>query len=433
MPSDLSQRQTIEAGQLQALHGLIARVVPTNSFWTPKFEAAGLMDGPTDLKNFSQKMPLLTKAQISQDHVDHPPFGSNLTDPIDSYTRIHHTSGTTAKPLRWPDTPDSWQWMLENWKTVYTAAGVRSADTIFFAFSFGPFLGFWTAFEAATQMQAQCLSGGGMSTQQRLRAMVESGCTVLCCTPTYGVHLARTAAEAGIDAKDLSLRTVVVAGEPGGSISSIREQISDGLGAEVFDHHGMTEVGPVTHQCTGRIGSLRVIESAYLAEVIDPETGEPTPPGQIGELVLTTLGRDACPLFRYRTGDLVRPRFASKNGEGDGPHLTLDGGILDRADDMIIVRGVNVFPSAVDQLLRTLSGVVEYRAHVEQAGALTELRLEIEPDPSVSVDDLIARVETAAHEALSLRVPVSAVAPGSLPRFEMKARRWIRPETSNEP
>ncbi len=419
------QRVRIEQDQLARLRELVGVLVPANPFWSARLAAARIDHTVASLADF-RRLPLLTKAEIVADHASHPPFGSNLSAPVADYTRVHYTSGTTAEPLAWPDTPASWQWMLENWKQIFRAAGVARGDRIFFAFSFGPFLGFWAAFDAAAQIGVQCLSGGGMSSQKRLHAMVRARSTVLCSTPTYALHLVETARQIGLDPAALALRTVIVAGEPGGSVAAVRNAIRAGLGGEVFDHHGMTEVGPVSFQCPARAGTLRILESSYLAEVIDPRSGEIAPEGAEGELVLTTLGRASCPLLRYRTGDLVRPVFVDEDGGGDGPHLALVGGVLGRTDDVVIVRGVNVYPSAVDEIVRSIDGIAEYRVVVGTRHAMTELTLEVEPDGTTEPAQVRAALEERLQRILSLRIPVVLAAANALPRFELKARRWVR-------
>jgi phenylacetate-CoA ligase len=198
-------------------------------------------------------------------------------------------------------------------------------------------------------------------------------------------------------------------------------------GARVNDHHGMTEVGPVSFECPRRPGVLHVIETAYYAEVINPATLQPVGPGETGELVLSTLGRLGSPLLRYRTGDLVKPEFFAGQPCACGRyHLALEGGILGRVDDMVVVRGVNVYPSAIEEIVRGCGGIAEYRVLVSRRGALVELQIDIEPTPEIT--DVRALVEQLQHRltaALTLRVPVNAVATGALPRFEMKARRWV--------
>jgi phenylacetate-CoA ligase len=255
-----------------------------------------------------------------------------------------------------------------------------------------------------------------------VRAILDLRATVVCCTPTYAIHLAEVAAQEQLDLTKSAVRLLSVAGEPGGSIPAVRERLQQlWPGARIHDHHGMTEVGPVSFEDPTIPCSLRVIESSYLAEVIDPQTLQPVADGAVGELVLTTLGRTGSPLLRYRTGDLVKPRVAD-----DGAFLLLEGGILGRADDMIVVRGVNVYPSAVDEIVRGLAGIAEYRVRVLNAAALAELRVEIEPQTGHDGKTLAAALERRFSTALALRVPVQAVAAGALPRFEMKARRWVR-------
>jgi phenylacetate-CoA ligase len=317
--------------------------------------------------------------------------------------------------------------MVGSWTEVFRAAGATEADRVLFAFSFGPFIGFWLAYEAAERLGCLCVPGGGMSSSARLRLLLDNAITVLCCTPTYALRLAEVAAEEGVDLSQGAVRTLVVAGEPGGSIPATRARIESlWPGARVFDHHGMTEVGPVTHECPGQPGRLHVIESAYLAEVIDPETGRPVSPGTTGELLLTTLGRIGSPLLRYRTGDLVRPSFPEPCACGRYD-MALEGGILGRVDDMVVVRGVNIFPSALEDVIRAQRGVAEYEVRIERHGALCELVVRVEPSPEGTGDrGLVERLEQALQMAFSLRVPVILAEPGSLPRFEMKSRRWIR-------
>jgi phenylacetate-CoA ligase len=223
----------------------------------------------------------------------------------------------------------------------------------------------------------------------------------------------------------------LVAGEPGGSVPAVRARLEACWpGARVFDHHGMTEVGPVTFECPRRPGVLHVLEPAFLAEVVDPHTGRAAAPGEIGELVLTPLGRTGSPLLRYRTGDLVR--VEARHAQPDVPPcdcrrhtLTLEGGILGRADDMLIVRGVNLHPTAVDDLVRRFAEVAEYQVCVDAARTLPELTLTVEPAPECpDAQRLAERLAGEFKDLFGLRVRVQTVSPGSLPRFEHKARRW---------
>jgi phenylacetate-CoA ligase len=401
------------AEQLERLRGLLRAILPANRFYASRLREAGVDAEFDSLAEFCARVPFTTKGDLAADHLAHPPYGSNLTAPIECYTRFCQTSGTTGRPLVILDTAESWDWLLGNWTQIYRAAGVAAGDRIYFAFSFGPFLGFWTAFEAAARLGFLCIPGGGLGTAARLRAIIEHRATVLCCTPTYALHLGEVAAREGIDLRESVLRKIIVAGEAGGSVREVRAKMSAAWnGAEVLDHYGMTEVGPVAFQ--PREGALQIIDDSYFAEIVDPQSGAAVPDGEMGELILTTLGRTACPLLRYRTGDLVK-RMSNE------PGFILDGGILGRSDDMIVVRGVNLFPSGVDAVLRRVAEIGEYRVTVSRRGALVEISIEVETTDG----DVTRKVEHALSSAFSLRIPVRRVEPGSLPRFEMKARRWV--------
>jgi phenylacetate-CoA ligase len=213
------------------------------------------------------------------------------------------------------------------------------------------------------------------------------------------------------------VRKILVAGEPGGSLPAVRQQLEEAWnGAEVLDHYGMTEVGPVAFAASGKPGALRILEERYLAEIIHPELNTPVKEGESGELVLTPLGRSGWPLFRYRTGDLVLPKRTA-----DG--LLLEGGILARIDDMVIVRGVNLYPSAVDDVVRSVPEVEEYRVSLFTKAGLAEVSLEVESNGAFGVS---SKLEAAFERAFSLRIPVREVSLGTLPRFELKAQRWVR-------
>jgi phenylacetate-CoA ligase len=406
--------QGIPPASWGSLCQLLPHTAAVNPFYGRKFAAVGCSSAPSSPADFAARFPFTTKAELVADQAANPPYGTNLSEPLARYTRCHQTSGTTGSPMRWLDTPESWSGMVDDWVKVFQAAGVKPGDSVFFAFSFGPFLGFWLAFEAAQRLGCMGIAGGGMSTSLRARVLLENGCNVLCCTPTYALHLGSVLAAEHPGTDRNRVRTILVAGEPGGSIPSTREHIRRAWnGAAVFDHHGMTEVGPVTHEVPGEPGILRVLEDSFYAEVIDPATGQPVTEGQPGELVLTTLRRTASPLIRYRTGDRVIARRDPKHG------LILVGGILGRIDDMVIIRGVNVYPTAIEELVRSVPGIGEYRVTLDHRNPMPELSLEVEA-PAADASFL----EQKLQAALALRIPVTVAEEGSLPRSELKAKRW---------
>lgn len=410
----IQPQMTVHAQQREKLRRLLAAVRASNPFYQVRLPKRWT---GTSLESFRAECPLLTKADLVADRQAHPPYGTNLSFPLARYTRWCQTSGTTGEPLAWLDTSEDWHAMLACWQRVYAAAGVRPGDDrVFFAFSFGPFLGFWTAFEAALSLNVMAMPGGGFSTPARVQALRTHRATVLCCTPTYAVRLGEARAQAG---GENTVRLIIVAGEPGGSIPATRARIESlWPGARVFDHHGLTETGPVSHEEPGHPGWLRVMEHAYLAEVLTPD-GRDVAESEVGELVLTTLDRIGCPLLRYRTGDLVRPQ---RTAEG---HLCLVGGILGRRDDMVVVRGVNVYPSAIEGVLQRFPQLTEYQVREAWCDGMLELRLAVELAPDAPTDTSHA-IERALHESLALRIAVTAQPPGSLPRFEFKAKRWVK-------
>jgi phenylacetate-CoA ligase len=420
---DLS-RGELDQLQARSLAELLATILPGNRFYARKLARAGLNPASLTFPRDLGKLPFTTKAELLAAQAESPPFGEVLSEDLPRYTRLHQTSGTSGRPLRWPDTAESWSFLLDCWVGLYRIAGVRPGDRLFFPFSFGPFLGFWTAFEAGARLGCLCLPGGGMTTTARLRFLLDNQATVVLCTPTYALHLAETAREEGIDLPASRVRALIVAGEPGGSIPATRNRIETGWGARVFDHTGMTETGPLGIECPDNPGGLHLLESACWPEVLSLESGEPVSPGTPGELVVTTSGRTACPLIRYRTGDLVCV----------DPHpcpcgralVRLDGGIRGRVDDMVVIRGNNLHPSALQVILHRFGELVEYRVEVDQTAALPVLRIEVEPDPGADGLHLASRIERAIRDELLFKAEVQAVPPGSLPRFDLKARRWVR-------
>ncbi|MDF1825275.1 MAG: phenylacetate--CoA ligase family protein [Verrucomicrobiales bacterium] len=422
----MADRPRIEGEQLAKLRQLLGELREGNEFYRSRLKKAGLGESPGSLQDFSSRMPFTTKMDLVWDREEFPPYGTNLTYPINQYSRFCQSSGTTRGPLPSLDTNESWSAMLDCWDKVFEAAGITTDEVIFFAFSFGPFLGFWTAFESATRRGNLAIPGGGLSSKARLQAMVTYDAEVLCCTPTYALRLGEVFADTkNEEIAAYRLKKIVVAGEPGGSLPEVRQRISDlWKGAEVFDHHGMTEVGPVTFEHREHPLNLCVIEDAYFAEVINRETHEEALPGEKGELVLTTLTRTACPLLRYRTGDLVEKSFFQPS-DSDEPVVCLKGGILGRVDEMVVIRGVNIYPTAVEKIIRGFSDVVEFQVIQTTRQSMAELEVSIEAGPRAPAD-LADRVAKELADAFTLRIPVRLTEAGALPRFEFKSKRWIK-------
>lgn len=366
-------------------------------------------------------VPFITKADLVGDQQRHPPYGSNLTRPTIHYTRLHQSSGTTTgQPLRWLDTPESWNWLLDRWDIIYEHIGIKPDDRLLFAFSFGPFLGFWTAFESAVRRGLAVFPAGGMSSAARLRFLFDHQITVVLCTPTYALHLAEIAAKESIKLASSGVRSLIVAGEPGGMILATRLQLENAWGARVFDHYGSTEIGPVAVECHNDSQAMLVVDG-YIAEVIDPISTRPVASGETGELVLTNVGRLGSPLARYRTGDVVRAELSPRG-------LRLVGGILGRMDDMIHIRGNNVYPAAIEAVVRRFPEVHEFRVTVDSTSPLSELAIEVESIANSNDNQIADRLAQAIRDELHFRPTVISVSEGTLPRFEMKAKRFHRKE-----
>lgn len=416
--SNVTTPEELEAHQLLRLQRGLESVLNSNTFYRERFRAAGLT-APEDVTSTTDLslLPFTTKGDFLADQAEAPPYGTNLTYPLNRYTRVHQTSGTTGEPLRWLDTPESWRWMVSCWETVMRCAGVTSDDRVFVAFSFGPFIGFWCAFEAAGQIGSLAIPGGGMSSLQRLHAILASDTTVLLCTPTYALRLAEVAKAEGIDINASGIRLTIHGGEPGAGIPATRKRIEDAWGARCFDHSGATEVGPWGFEGPEQLG-LYVDETEFIYEIIDPVSGSPA---DEGELVITNLGRIGMPVYRYRTRDQVRR--GSRHPDNGIPFQLLEGGVIGRVDDAVTIRGVTVYPSIFENIVRRYSEIEEFALDVRGTASLDELELRIEIASGDS-STIAAAVERDIRNAVGMRVAVTPVASGSLPRFELKARRF---------
>ncbi|TMD11487.1 MAG: phenylacetate--CoA ligase [Chloroflexi bacterium] len=412
--------ERLRASQLDRLREGIAIVRQSNRFYQARLHPVRTWDD-------FERLPLTTKDEITADQQANPPFGTNLTFPVDRYVRLHQTSGTSGtRPLRWLDTRESWEWWTRIWaEQVYRSAGVGEGDRVFFAFSFGPFIGFWSAFDGAQRLGALTIPGGAMTTEQRLRSMLELRATVLCSTPTYAIRLAEAAAAAGLDLASSDLRVLIHAGEPGASVPATRDLIERSFKARCFDHTGMTELGPTGVSCEARAG-VHLVESEFVFEIRDeggalhplPESGSLG-----GELVATNLGRWGSPLIRYRTGDRVEvTRDTCACGS---PFARLVGGIRGRVDDMFTVRGVNLYPAQVEDLVRRHPSIGEFQIEVRRVRGMDEATVVIEcqgPD----AEAVAQRLSADLRLALGARIECRAVPWGSLPRSELKSQRLRR-------
>ncbi len=410
-------RNALAEHQLSRLNELLATILPTNQFYAKK-----LANSPPRLQHLDQlvELPLTSKEELLPDDAgNHWP--TNLTWPVDQYVHYHQTSGSRGRPLSVCDTATDWQWWVDSWQYVLDAAEITSLDRVLLAFSFGPFIGFWSAYDALIARGTMAVPGGGMNTLARLDLIKRTGVTALFCTPTYALHLVEVAEEYKINLANFGVRKIVVAGEPGGSVSATRQRIEQAWNARLTDHSGASEVGPWGYGDHDQRG-LHVLEAEFIAEFHSVTTGEPASSGELSQLILTSLGRAGMPVLRYCTGDLVKPTWLD---EGHNRFVLLEGGVLGRADDMMIIRGVNIFPSAIEQILHSFPEVVEFRLTARKRGEMDEIVVEIEDrlqNPTRVAEELQLR--------LGLKVEVRLVPSMSLPRFEGKAKRFVDQRTN---
>jgi phenylacetate-CoA ligase len=411
-PLETAPVETVRARQLARLNELLAEVLPRNRFYARKFAGRTL---PASWRDFHE-LPFTTKQELVTDQSEHPPLGSIATYDADRYAVYHQTSGTTGRPLVVLDTEQSWQWWVECWQYVYAGAGVTATDRVFFAFSFGPFIGFWSAHAGARRLGALTIPGGGLDTKARLDMMRRTRPTVVLCTPTYALRLAEAARSEGFPLTGLGVRTLIHAGEPGASIPSVRARIEDAWGARCYDHAGGTEVGAFAYPCGEQTG-MHLNEAEFITEILDSESGAPVKDGEIGELIVTNLGRAGWPVIRYRTGDLVRA--GGRTCSCGRTFVMTPGGLLGRRDDLMIVRGINVYPAAIEAIVRTFD-VDEFRILRTRRDAMEELLIEVETSEETAVD-----IAELMRQRIGIRIQTRVVPAGSLPRWELKARRVV--------
>jgi phenylacetate-CoA ligase len=424
-------REGLEALQLRKLRALVAWTLESAPWQAERLRSAGL-DTPEAIEALDdlQRIPFLTRDEWMESQEADPPFGALLVLPPESAIRYHTTSGTSGtRPLAVLDGPKDWEWIAEMWCYAFWGAGVRPVDGVFFAFSYGTFVGFWGAHYACEKLGCTVLPGGNMSTEGRVRMILDLGATVVCSTPTYALRMAQEAQALGLDLPGSAVRRLILSGEPAGSIPATKALIEKQWGAMALDTAGMTEVGTIVmFECEHQPGGPHIIEDHYIEEVVDPETDEPVAYGQMGERVVTSFGRGLIPVLRYRSRDLVCKVEASACGCGRTFDV-YDGGIRGRVDDMKVVRGTNVYPRAIEEIVRRrVEGLEEFQIRLYTAdGIRDEIEVLVEIDEahrSNGVDAVLAGLATdltEAHEGL--RIGVRLAESDTLPRFELKAKR----------
>jgi phenylacetate-CoA ligase len=421
-------RDHIESFQLQALRQQLTRVQQTSTHYQKVFADAGFQPG--DLKSLAdlRRLPLTRKSDYVAGLEAAPPFGSFAAVAAGEAVRVHFSSGTTARPA-----PVLWtQSDIERWADLYArylyAQGLRRGDIFQCMFNYAWFVGGLGATLAAQHLGALVIPASSGDTERQIETIFQYGSQCVIGTPSFMAHMAESAEKMGRDLTRSKVRMVCVGGEPGASIPGTREKLERAWGAKMFDCYGALECQPIGWDTALQLGPTLAEDFIY-TEVLHPDTLEPVADGERGVLVLTHLDKQACPLVRWWTGDMVvRDSRVAPDGR---THARLQGGVLGRADDMLIIRGVNLFPTAVEDIVRAFPGlsneyvlVIDSSVKDPKTGFLTGVKLRVEPDAQATAD-LGERLSQRLREKLQVRFHVEVVPPGSLPRTVHKAKRVI--------
>lgn len=400
-------------------------------FHRRRFEAAGFH--PDQIKSLDdlRRLPMMTRDEWVASQTKKPLWGDLIAATPRNAIRYHLTSGSTGRqPLRALDSARDWEWISEMWCYGAWGFGVRPDDVVYFAFGYGSFIGFWGAHYGCEKIGALVVPGGAQTTERRIEQIVELGVTTIFSTPTYALRLWQEAVAMGVDPAASKVDKVIVSGEPAGSIPAMKRQLERGWGAKCGDTAGMTEIGTIfAFECAEQPGGTHIIEDHMYEEVINPASGEPVKYGELGERVVTSFGRGLMPLIRYRSGDIVM-RVPHSNCRCGRTTDIYEGGIRGRFDDMKLIRGTNVYPRAVESIVREHDSIDEFQIYVwhDENNIRDEItvRLELKPASQIGWPELSERLRkdlSGAHEGL--RFNLELMPAGSLPRYELKARRLV--------
>jgi phenylacetate-CoA ligase len=422
-------REDLKRLQLIKLRRIADWAYRESPFHRRSFQSVGFH--PDQLKSLDdlRRIPFLTREDWMDSISAHPLFGDLPTTSEVNAIRYHLTSGTSGRtPIRVLDGTKDWAWISEMWCYGMWGFGVRPEDIVYFAFGYGHFIGFWGAHYACEKIGALVIPGGAQTTEARVHQIIDMGVTTVCSTPTYALRLWQQATEMGIDlASESKVNKVVLSGEPAGSIPAVKRQLEEAWGAKCGDTAGMTELGTIMiFECDRQPGGTHIIEDHFIEEVVNPDTGEEVGYGELGERVVTSFGRALIPVLRYRTKDMVMKVPYSTCSCGRTGDL-YDGGIRGRWDDMKLIRGTNVYPRAVESIVREHDAIDEFQIYIWRRDDIRDeitIKVEVKPGREAEWPQLeqALRDELAqAHEGLHFLIEL--MDPGSLPRFELKARR----------
>jgi phenylacetate-CoA ligase len=417
-------REKLEALQLERLQILVARVYDRVKPYRDMMDGAGVR--PADIKTLADlgKLPFTTKDFLR----DNYPFGL-FTVPMDEVVRVHASSGTTGKPTVVGYTKRD----IETWAEVMARSlacgGVQRGDMVHNAYGYGLFTGGLGAHYGAEKLGATVIPISGGQTKRQILIMQDFGSTVLLSTPSYALNIADVMTDMGVDAASLNLRVGIFGAEPWSE--NMREEVEKKLGLKAIDIYGLSEIiGPgVSMECIEAQHGMHIFEDHFLPEIIDPDTGEILPMGEKGELVFTTLTKEAFPIIRYRTKDITRLFLEPCSC---GRSFVRMEKISGRTDDMLIIRGVNVFPTQVEHVLVGIEGVEpHYQIIVNREGSLDTMEVQVEVSDKIfsdeikNLENLSRRIQAEIKDLIGSSCKVTLVEPKTIQRSEGKAKRVI--------
>jgi len=398
------------------------------------YQDAGLEPGDIKTWDDIRKVPKVEKSMMRDIQRKEPfPYGDMLCVPLESVTEFHQTSGTTGQPVYQADTWQDWEWWSESWSYIMYAQGFRDTDRIFIPFGYNIFVAYWAGHYAGEKMGCEVVPGGVLDTEARILKMQELRTTALMATPTYVLGMADTARSMGIDpAKDLQVKRILCAGEPGASIPATKQRMEEAWGAKVHDHVGATEIGAWAYECTAQPGGLHINEALFLTELEDLATGEPiTEPGRRGKLIITALDRMAQPCIRFDSKDVTE--WADEPCPCGRTFRVIKGGVVGRADDITKVKGVLLAPSAIEEVVRSFPELGdEFEVEVTKKGDIDAITLKVElrPEAEDQRESVEARLVEQLRLKTNLRYNLEFHDYGTLPRYALKAKRFkdLRPQ-----
>jgi phenylacetate-CoA ligase len=430
--------ERLRALQLKKFQRALTHAYEHSPFYRQMYRETGLEPG--DIRTFEdiRKVPTIDKNVLREVQARPPfPYGNILAVPLNEVTDFRQTSGTTGTPVYQAETWQDWEWWAECWAYILYAQGYRDTDRVFLPFGYNIFVAFWAGHYAAEKVGCEVVPGGVLDTEARILKMQELKCTAFMATPTYVLGMADTARKMGIDpARDLWIRRITCAGEPGASIPATRRRMEEAWGAEVYDHAGATEIGAWGYECTARPGGLHVNEAFFLVEIEDLETGALIEePGKAGKMIITAFDRTAKPCIRFDSKDVIR--WADHGCDCGRTFRIVDGGVVGRSDDITKVKGVLLAPTAIEEVVRGLPEVGnDYQVTVSKRGDIDDILLEIEMSPGCEGDEttVLARLKDQLRLKVNLGFRIVVHPAGTLPRHQVKAQRFkdLRKEKKKE-